>query len=121
MDRVETIIKDFDKLIPQKRIAILAGRQFDVSKIPPRLALEQAAFIDSLSGIKNEQDAFNKSLEIAAKICNQTEPVKLFDRIFRKRVTAKWLIDNTDITQLIEFINFILEPITGTDGKDKKK
>ena len=121
MDRVEPIIKDFDKLIPQKRIAILAGRQFDVSKIPTRLALEQAAFIDSLSGIKNEKDEFNKSLEIAEKICNQTEPVKLFDRIFRKRVTAKWLIDNTDITQLIEFINFILEPITGTDGKDKKK
>jgi len=116
---MEPIIKDFDKLIPQKRIAVLAGREFDVSKIPTRLALEQAAFVDSLSAMKNEKDIFNKSLEIAVKICNQVKPAGFFNRLFNKRITVKWLIDNTNIEQLIEFINFILEPINKQSSKKK--
>jgi hypothetical protein len=116
---VEPIIKDFDKLITQKRIAILAGREFDVSKIPTRFALEQAAFIDSLSTLKNEQKAFAKALEIAAKICNSSKPFGFFASLFKKRITVKWLIKNTNIEQLIAFINFILEPLN-KPGPEKK-
>jgi len=43
-----TEFKDFDSLLPEKRVAKIAGREIDVSKIPARIVLEQAKFRDDI-------------------------------------------------------------------------
>lgn len=105
----EPIIKDFDKIIPLKRIAKLAGEEIDVSLIPSRISLELAIFRDKVLAMKSE-DQQRKSLEIVAKVCQVKNP----------KITVDWLLDNTHYEQMIEFIDFVLEPIN-RPGKGKKK
>lgn len=120
------IIKDFDLLIPDKRIAILAGKKFDVSKISTRNALKYVIFRDSVLKMSGAA-AFKKMIEITAEICNK--PIiegNIFKRIFNKAISEKWLIANSNYSQLLEFIDFILEPLMGKpeskkDDKAKKK
>ena len=109
------IIKDFDKIIPDKRIAILAGKEFDVSKISTRMALKQVIFWDSALKM-NGEEAFKKAVEIVAEICGKPKNIddSLWSRLlnfFRQRITAKWLFDNTNYEQLEAFKNFVLEPL----------
>lgn len=110
------IIKDFDKLIVGKRIAILAGKSFDVSLISTRMALEQVIFRDNALKMSGEA-AFKKAIEIVAEICGKPKMTQdsfwsKIASLFRKKMTAKWLMDNTNYEQLTEFIDFVLEPLT---------
>ena len=123
------VIKDFDTLIPDKRIAKLAGREFDVSLISTRMALKQIIFRDNALKMSGAE-AFNKAVEIVAEICkpnnNSTGFLSKFASLFKKRVTAKWLIDNASYAQLLEFIDFVLKPLyqeaePEDAGKEKKK
>jgi len=103
------VIKDFDLLVPDKRIAKLAGREFDVSLISTRMALEQIKFRDKAL-IMSGADAFNKAVEIVAEICKPKVSNK-FLGLFKKKVTAKWLISHASYAQLLEFIDFVLAPL----------
>ena len=119
------IIKDFDKIIPDKRIAILVGKEFDVSKISTRMALKQVVFRDNVLKMNGEA-AFRKAVEIVAEICGKPKITgdsfwsKLIN-LFRSRITTKWLMDNTNYEQLTEFIDFVLEPLTKEVEKSEKK
>ena len=120
------IIKDFDKIIPDKRIAILAGNEFDVSKISTRMALKQVAFRDNALKM-NGEEAFKKAVEIVAEICGKaTVKGNFFKRLFNKTIDEKWLINNTNYEQLTQFMEFVLEPLMAKaedtkDSKDQKK
>ncbi|MEF9426436.1 MAG: hypothetical protein L0956_04420 [Candidatus Mariimomonas ferrooxydans] len=125
------IIKDFDKLIPDKRIAILSDRKFDVSLISTRMALKQVAFRDNVLKMNGEA-AFRKAVEIVAEICGKPKSSKdsfwdKFTGLFKGRITAKWLVENTNYEQLVQFIDFVLEPLTdkaevkAEDKAEKKK
>lgn len=107
--------KDFDKLIPPKRIAKLAGKEIDVSKLPSRISIEMAIFRDKLlKGEYNNEQAAIRSIEIVAQACQKSNT----------DITADWLLDNTDYQQLLEFMDFVLEPINNPKGykeQSKKK
>jgi len=104
------IFKDFNKIIPEVRVAKLGDEEIDVSKIPSRISLELAIFRDKVMTMKSSEEQQRKSLEIVAKVCQVKNP----------KVTVDWLLDNTHYEQLIEFIDFVLEPIN-RPGKGKKK
>ena len=106
------IIKDYDKLTYPKRIAILGGQKIDVTIIPSRIALEVAIFRDRIFRIKSE-DSFSDLVGIVAKIC----------QLSNDKITPKWLLDNTHIEELNDFLTFVLEPInkraSTTEAKKK--
>ena len=109
------ILKDFDKLIPDKRIAKLANKEFDVSLISTRMALKQVIFRDNVLKM-NGESAFKKAVEIVAEICGKpkNESNNFWSKLlnlFRQRITAKWLINHTNYEQLMAFIDFVLEPL----------
>ena len=104
------IFKDFNKIIPEKRIAKLADKEIDVSRIPSRISLEMAIFRDGVLKMKS-QDQQNGALEIVAKVCRQSDP----------GITVDWILDNTHYEQLLEFIDFVLEPLNKPPGKKKSK
>ena len=119
------IIKDFDKIIPDKRIAKLAGKSFDVSKISTRMALKQVIFMDNALKMNGEK-AFKGAIEIVAEICGK--PKKTGDslwsklvNLFKQRITAKWLLEHTNYEQLKAFMDFVLEPLmVKAETKDSK-
>ena len=104
------VIKDYDKITYPKRIAILGGQKIDVTIIPSRIALEVAVFRDKIFRIKSE-DSFSQLIEIVAKIC----------KLSNEKVTAKWLLDNTHIEELNDFLTFVLEPINKRTGENEPK
>lgn len=107
-----TEFKDFDKVLPEKRIAKIAGKEIDVSKLPARLVLEQAKFRDDiLSGkIKSFVDQQKMSFEMVEKVCQVSNPDFNIDKI----------VDEITVEQLLQFIEFVLEPLNSRN-KDKKK
>ena len=106
------VIKDYDKVVYPKRIAILGGQKIDVTIVPSRVALEVAIFRDKIFKVKSE-DSFNDLVEIVAKIC----------RLSNEKITSRWLLDNTHIEELNDFLTFVLEPInkraSGLQAKKK--
>jgi len=102
---------DFDKVIPEKRVVKIAGKEIDVSKLPARLVLEQAKFRDDiLSGkIKSFTDQQNKTFETVEKVCRVSDP----------DFNIEDIIDDITVDQLLDFIDFVLEPLN--KGKSKKK
>lgn len=116
------VFKDFDKLIVDKRTAVLGGKTFNVSLISTRDALKYIVFRDKVLTMRGE-DALRKMAAIVAEICNK--PVvegNLFKRLFNKAITEKWLFSHTNYEQLQLFIDFVLEPLLDKkDDTDKKK
>lgn len=116
--------KDFDKLITDKRTAVLGGKTFDVSLISTRDALKYVQFRDKVLTMSGE-DALRKMAAIVAEICSK--PVikgNFFTRLFNKPITEQWLFANTNYEQLLLFIDFVLEPLLGKKDDtetDKKK
>ena len=105
------VIKDYDKVVYPKRIAILGGEKIDVTIVPSRVALEVAIFRDKIFKVKSE-DSFNDLVEIVAKIC----------RLSNEKITSRWLLDNTHIEELNDFLTFVLEPINKrASGPQAKK
>lgn len=93
-------IKDFNKLIPETRIAQLAGKEIDVTRIPSRVTLMLAEYADTVNTL-SPREGFIGALEPIVAVCQLTDP----------EVTVDWLLDNTDFEQLNAFTDFVLEPI----------
>lgn len=107
-------IKDFDKLAPPKRVVKIAGEEVDVSKIPSRVTLEIARLADNADKL-NSEEGFIKSLELVAMACKPSN----------EKITVDWLLDNTDFDTLMDFCEYVLEPIRkrtegGGTGKNPK-
>lgn len=92
-------ILDLDKLVPDKRIVKLAGKEIDVSKIPSRVTLEIAQKSDVLKS--GTEASFPLMLEMVVNICKPSQP----------DITTDWLVDNTSLDQLMALIEFVLEPV----------
>lgn len=106
-------IKDFDKLISEPRIAVLGGKEIDVTKIPSGVMIRLMEFADKVqSGDLTPKEQFMESIGVVAAVCQRTD----------KEVTTEWLMDNTDFDQLMEFSDFVLAPIKErSEGKEKKE
>ena len=105
---MEGKILDLDKLVPEKRIIRLAGKEIDVSKIPSRVTLEIAQKADVLKS--GSEESFPLLLELVVQICKPSQP----------DINADWLVDNTSLDQLIALIEFVLEPLKERAAKNKK-
>ncbi len=101
------IIRDFDKIVRQERRARIAGEEVDVTKIPSRVTLEMTKFVDKGMG---SDETFFKMLDLVAKACQPSNP----------KITADWLLDNTDFDQMMDFCEFVLEPIRKRAEKAEK-
>ncbi len=108
-----TEYKDFDKLLPPKRTARIAGREIDVSKLPARLVLEQAKFSDDIRAgkITSMADIQKRSFETVEKVCKISDPDFSIEEI----------IDDITVEQLLQFIEFVLEPLNSRGSDNKKK
>lgn len=98
------IKKDFSQGREQ-RIALIEGEEIDVTKIPTRVTIELSELSEEIKKSKGDNaisnvDNFNKIVDIISTACKTN-----------KKITPDWLKDNTDITQLLDLMNFILEPI----------
>jgi hypothetical protein len=107
-----TEFKDFDSLIVEKRVAKIAGREIDISKIPARIVLEQAKFRDDiLSGkVKSFLEQQKKTFEMVERICRVSDPDFKVENI----------IDDITVDQLLDFIDFVIEPLNKPKGNKKK-
>lgn len=94
---VEPQIRDFDKISPEKRIARIGGKEFDVTRIPSRVALEMARFSDK-SGDRTSEESFMEMVGLVVRVCKKSDP----------SITVEWLIDNTDFMALQAFIEYAL-------------
>lgn len=92
-------ILDLDKIIPEKRIVKLAGEEIDVSKIPSRVTMEISNKADVFAS--GDSNSFNEVVELVVKICKPSKP----------DITSSWIIDNTDITQLMALLEFVMAPL----------
>lgn len=107
-------IRDFDKIVKEPRIARICGEEVDVTRIPSRVTLEMTKFADDADAMKSEESFF-RVVDLAAKACAPSNP----------KITADWLLDNTDFDTLMDFCEFVMEPIReraakqagGTPGK----
>ena len=107
-------IRDFDKIIKEPRIARICREEVDVTRIPSRVTLEMTKFADDADAMKGEE-SFYKIIDLVAKACAPSNP----------KITADWLLDNTDFETLMDFCEFVMEPIReraarqagGTSGK----
>lgn len=116
------IFKDFDKLIIEKRIAKLAGLEFDVSLVSTRQALKYVKFRDEALTMSGEA-ALKKMVSIVTEICGKPLVKSRFKKLFSRSIDEKWLIENTNYEQLQAFIDFVLEPLMAKpeEGKSEKK
>lgn len=103
------MIKDFDKLIRPEKYALLGGKKIDVSSIPSRVVIMLSQFDEKRNtGEMNSNDMFYEMVEMAAKVCMVKHP----------EIDADWILDNTDLTQLTEFVTYVLS--TTTQSIEKK-
>ena len=109
MTNNKPVILDLDKLVPEKRIVKLAGREIDVSKIPSGVTLELASKNDVLKS--GSAESFPVVFDMIVKICNATNP--------SEPVTQDWLVENTSIDQLLVLMDFVMEPIKGKAEQGK--
>ena len=84
-------VQYFGQLLPEKRIANVAGIEVDVTRIPARLSLEAMKLSD---GGKPDIEGVVKLL---AKICQTSAP----------EITEDFLLDHLDITEIGSMMRFI--------------
>ncbi|MFW5981529.1 MAG: hypothetical protein ACOCRU_03020 [bacterium] len=97
-------ILDLDKLIDRKRAVTLVGKEIDVSKIPSKISLEIIDIYEDL--LKDDK----KAMEVAWSLVMDIIHVKHPD------ITREWLVENTDIVQLMALFDFILKPVKARVG-----
>jgi hypothetical protein len=93
-------IRDFDKVVREQRLAVICGEQVDVTKIPSRVTLEMTKLADDADAMKQEE-SFYTIIDLVAKACKPSN----------EKITADWLLDNTDFETLMDFCEFVMEPI----------
>ncbi|WP_292461631.1 hypothetical protein [Methanolobus sp.] len=97
------IMKDFDTIVPPKRLARVAGEEVDVSVFSTRATLKLIDMTDSPEKVRSLEEGKNIQgfVEVVATACQRSNP----------KITADWLMDNVDMFTLVEFSKFVLEPI----------
>lgn len=105
-------LRDFDRLVPEQRIAVLGGKEIDVTRIPSRVTLQIAQFADDVAeGKLTPGEQFLAALDPVAAVCRLSDP----------EITVDWLLDKTDFAQLMEFTRFVLEPVQKAAGGESGK
>ena len=94
-------IKDFDKLQKDERKIKIGGETADVSKIPSRVMIELMQAAESGEIAEDNPGSFGKTLELVEKVMTPSNP----------KMTADFLLDNTDFDTLVDIIEYVMEPV----------
>ena len=94
-------LKNFDQINREKREIQVGGEKADVTKIPSRVMLELVDASESGEVSEDNPASFKKVLELVEKVCTPSNP----------KMTADFLLDNTDFETLTELIYYIMEPV----------
>ena len=100
-------MKDFDILVPQKRIAKIGGEEIDVTIIPSRASLMFIDFSKKYSAEKlksMDQESFDPAM-IEAML----DVIEVVCKKYSSKITKDWLLDNLPIKTLMEFITYVFE------------
>lgn len=101
-------ILDLDKLMPERRVVKMGGREIDVSKISARVMFEISRKYGNVKESMNMND--EDALELVCSICRPSFP----------DITVDWLLDNTDMEGLLSLIEFVLAPLNERTEKNIK-
>lgn len=107
-DEPEGLLKDFDAISPKKRLAKIGGEEVDVTIFSTRATLKLLEYSQTFSfleagEIKNfSPEQFEGIAEVVAVACQRSNP----------KITTDWLMDNTDPVTLIEFVKYVIGPVT---------
>ena len=101
-------ILDLDKLMPERRVVKMGGREIDVSKISARVMFEISRKYGNVKESMNMND--EDALELVCSICRPSFP----------DITVDWLLDNTDMEGLLSLIEFVLAPLNERAEKNIK-
>lgn len=112
----EPIVHNLDVLRPRPEYVELAGRRFDLSRIPSGIALEIVAEWESFqedaqqltanSAGPKAAETLEKALRLVVRLLRRPFSLRHFDEWWQTRgVTRRWLIRHTDIVQLRRFID----------------
>lgn len=108
---MKPLIKDFDKMIKKEKYAILSGVTIDVSTIPSRVAVLLSSYQAKMkSGEIAPEDMFYEMVDLAARVCAVKNP----------EITADWILDNTDVATLSQFIKYVLAVTEEAIDTEKK-
>lgn len=101
-------MRDFDILAPPKRIAKIGGEDIDVSLMSARVSLKFVTFAEkynflntSLTTADFKPEMLDDMVEIIALICKKSNA----------KITSDWLLDNLELPVLIEFMQYVFEPM----------
>ena len=106
---MEEIVKDFDKIVRPARKAKLSGEIIDLSKLPTLVTIRIAKAQRDKKKLSEDPNSFEETIETIAIACKSNP-----------KVTKDWLIENTDLEQLLDFMAFVLEPVTNRVKGDTK-
>lgn len=102
-------VLDLDKLIDKKRIIKLAGKEIDVSRIPSKVSLGLLERYEEID--EDNSDSMDRTFDLIMDIVKPQNP----------DITKDWIIENTDLIQLMAFIEFVIKPVKDRIGDDPKK
>lgn len=94
-------LKNFDQINREKREIQVGGEKADVTKIPSRVMLELIDAAESGEISEDNPASFKNVLSLVEKVCTPSNP----------KMTADFLLDNTDFETLTELIYYIMEPV----------
>jgi len=106
-------LKNFDQINREKREIQVGGEVADVSKIPSRVMLELVDAAESGEVSEDNPASFKRVLELVEKVCVPSNP----------KMTADFLLDNTDFEILMELVYYVMEPVRDSieqQGKNTK-
>jgi hypothetical protein len=106
----EGLLKDFDAIAPPKRVAKIGGEEVDVSIFSTRATLKLIEYSQKYNFQDTEckpvenlsPGQFEDMAEVVAVACQRTN----------KKITKDWLLDNCDPVTLLEFVKYVIGPVT---------
>lgn len=93
-------IHEFGQILPDRRIAKVAGIDVDVTRIPAKYTIEMMKLNQS-SG-DDEVEKLDRMIDLIARICQEDKP----------EITKELLLEKLDMLELTALTQFIMEPIT---------
>lgn len=94
-------LKNFDQIQREERKIQVGGEVADITKIPSRVMLELIDAAESGEISEDNPASFKRVLELVEKVCTPTN----------SKMTADFLLDNTDFETLVELIYYVMQPI----------
>jgi hypothetical protein len=102
--------KAITTLVPGKRTRTIGGETVTIAMIPSRASILLMRRVKE-RGLQGETLTMEDTVEIVSMICMRSNP----------KITETFLLDNTELPDLSEFIVWVLEPLNKTKEEVEQK